>query len=1582
MALLNYPVPELDVTLQEVSRVLQLTLSPDLYPEFKSTLEQQRELLQEAQQKLAAIASGQENWVTEQFKRGLLSCAEPLPISTALPVVLRSSKAKRSTQLGRAAALLWAAAKLYSEPLLLEGNVPTERTQQSEVFAATRIPGRSQDEIKVYPDSLHAIVTCVGGVFPVDILERPSTGGPVSARPFVDIYNQLAQVMDQPSAGKQNDPSVICSLSALERKVWAATREEILGQGGDAAASLGLMESAVLTLCLEDCNAPSELADILNAVRMEEGGDRPCLRYCDKVMSLVVFKDSTAGMVFEHSAVDGMVAGLVAEHVYNLSESADLNVVHNYTEYVNGSVTVNGNSVCPTSLSFPLQEVNIPKSSTSLRATHSVLTFDVSAYPDVFSTLREQRGLYDAWINFSLQLSLRQTLGESAAKHMLVTPTHVRHYKHGRCDPTYSITMHSHKLVGALASCIGSDNKIQYTADLLRLFHVAFLEHKSLIRNTKSGQGVGPHIAVLRRSLPSDNPLKKYLDPFGCPSVYLTGRDVSEGVECGVGNVYAQDQLAIIYLGKTDKVRIALNGKGSFALALEKLQESLKINLKLVMLLAVRYAVACQMGALECLQNQGQTGKMNGETNHCPESPDNGKKAVDSTSGMSTDHTLVIHGGAGEEMMLNTEVIGVIEFALQTALTLGSQVLQQGGRSLDAVQKSVEALEDCFLFNAGKGSVFNKDGKNEMEATIVDGNAMKSGSVACVQSVKNPIKAARCVMEKSSHSLIVGDGAEEFLQGLEGKEKPVGPEYFYTDIRHRQLASKLTVGNTSKNNHPQTVGAVALDRWSGLAAASSTGGVVGKLKGRVGDTAVVGAGIYADDKLAITCSGDGDVFLRQTVAQKIASLYHHTGCSLRQACRDVMAENLDGICAGIIAVDTKGEAIIETNAGVMFVASMVDGISRVEVLRPLKSFSHVIWETDELVAYLDPNPWIPGSTILTRKTLSGASSIFQLATPDFVAMLQGARAVSRLLCEQLEVQRCALVFKPTNDQPAQIRLLPLHGLQPNWQPHLANEEESHTCDPGYCTSKSGPCWDDEALAQVQAKIRNGLPTPNAPSCFDFFGDASNDNLFSRIVRGEQQQWRVWDDSEHVAFLTPYPNTPGLTVVVPRKQLSSDIFKLEEADYKALILATSKVARLLEEGMRARGVALIFEGFEIDYAHAKLIPLLPSPDGTKSADLQPEFFQSYPGYVSSLDGPAADPEALKKIHSKITQCRAPRSWQDPQSHSTIAIKSQWYHNLFQIQNTLFHSTVEYFHTSRHFSYALTPLTTDTISSPMGLGSDSEPVSVDLLGQDIYLADSMQFVLEYFLRFQENLPGTYYISPSFRGEDPDATHLNQFYHVECELLGDMDKAISTAEGYLAHLTKSMLKKHSDIILNTAGTLAHVKAMLSKLDGKTPLPRVPLDQAIPMMPSADCSEWVQDGQPQFGRKLTRKGERVLIEKYGGAVWLTEMDHLGVPFYQAYVEGTGQCKAKAADLLLGLGETLGLGERHSTPEMVQEALRHHAVPEQSYKWYIDMRQVKPLLTSGWGMGTERYLCWLLQHDDVRDIHIIPRMKGMKYLP
>lgn len=149
MALLNFPIPELDTTLQEVSRVLQLLLSPELFSEFESSVEHQREALREAQQRFAAVAAGRENWVTEIFKRNLLSCDDPLPTSTALPFVLLPSRAERRSQLGRAAALLWAAARLHAEPCLLEGSASLESTQQSELFAATRVPGRGRDEIKV-----------------------------------------------------------------------------------------------------------------------------------------------------------------------------------------------------------------------------------------------------------------------------------------------------------------------------------------------------------------------------------------------------------------------------------------------------------------------------------------------------------------------------------------------------------------------------------------------------------------------------------------------------------------------------------------------------------------------------------------------------------------------------------------------------------------------------------------------------------------------------------------------------------------------------------------------------------------------------------------------------------------------------------------------------------------------------------------------------------------------------------------------------------------------------------------------------------------------------------------------------------------------------------------------------------------------------------------------------------------------------------------------------------------------------------------------------------------------------------------
>ncbi|KAJ4937114.1 hypothetical protein JOQ06_001696 [Pogonophryne albipinna] len=275
---------------------------------------------------------------------------------------------------------------------------------------------------------------------------------------------------------------------------------------------------------------------------------------------------------------------------------------------------------------------------------------------------------------------------------------------------------------------------------------------------------------------------------------------------------------------------------------------------------------------------------------------------------------------------------------------------------------------------------------------------------------------------------------------------------------------------------------------------------------------------------------------------------------------------------------------------------------------------HVIWRSEGLVASLSPHPCTPGCvTLQLCPPGPPGRSVFQLEEHSFLQLLLGAQSVSQLLCRRLGVLRCALVHRPHRDTPAQIRILPLHGLASEWRPHLAGEEDYNAIDPGYISSRTN---------------------------LSFLGvDPADPGLFPRIIRGEEEeQWRVWEDQSHVAFLTPFPNSPGFTVLVPRRPLTSDIFRLEKQDYEGLVLAALKVARLLEAGLGASGVGLIFEGFEIDYAHAKLIPLLASEEEEEDAKLTapPQFYPTYPGYVSSEDGPEASEEDLKELHRKITQ----------------------------------------------------------------------------------------------------------------------------------------------------------------------------------------------------------------------------------------------------------------------------------------------------------------------------------------------------------
>ena len=251
---------------------------------------------------------------------------------------------------------------------------------------------------------------------------------------------------------------------------------------------------------------------------------------------------------------------------------------------------------------------------------------------------------------------------------------------------------------------------------------------------------------------------------------------------------------------------------------------------------------------------------------------------------------------------------------LRKSLSAGRAVLDGGGRGLDAVCAAVEILEDCPLFNAGRGSVLTHDGTIEMDASIMSGADLAAGAVAGVTGIRNPVRAAIAVLEKSNHVLLIGAGAERFaeIQGLETAD----PGYFQTARRREEyLAAKKQAGEQFG-----TVGAVCLDGAGNLAAASSTGGITLKEYGRVGDSPVIGAGIYADNaSCAVSCTGEGELFLRRAAAKRIAALMEFGGFPLEAAASAVL-DNIRtlGGKGGLIALDTAGQVAISFATRGMF----------------------------------------------------------------------------------------------------------------------------------------------------------------------------------------------------------------------------------------------------------------------------------------------------------------------------------------------------------------------------------------------------------------------------------------------------------------------------------------------------------------------------------------------------------------------------------------------------------------------------------------------------------------------------------------
>ncbi len=288
---------------------------------------------------------------------------------------------------------------------------------------------------------------------------------------------------------------------------------------------------------------------------------------------------------------------------------------------------------------------------------------------------------------------------------------------------------------------------------------------------------------------------------------------------------------------------------------------------------------------------------------------------------------LAIHGGAGT--LPRAESGGEREFryraGLAAALDAGYAVLEAHGSSLDAVTRAIVSLEDNPSFNAGLGSVFTLDGRNELDAAIMDGRTLNAGAVCGVTHVRNPIELARAVMEHSEYVMLSGDGAEEFA--LSRGFALVPRSYFYTPERWRQL-ERIRSGDQGLSaltiSHVGTVGAVALDAEGRLAAATSTGGMTGKRYNRIGDSPIIGAGTYADDRsCAVSATGHGEMFIRAAVAHDICARMRFGGRTLGEAVRQVVFEELVklGGEGGVIAIDPQGEIAMEFNSEGMFRAS-------------------------------------------------------------------------------------------------------------------------------------------------------------------------------------------------------------------------------------------------------------------------------------------------------------------------------------------------------------------------------------------------------------------------------------------------------------------------------------------------------------------------------------------------------------------------------------------------------------------------------------------------------------------------------------
>ena len=402
--------------------------------------------------------------------------------------------------------------------------------------------------------------------------------------------------------------------------------------------------------------------------------------------------------------------------------------------------------------------------------------------------------------------------------------------------------------------------------------------------------------------------------------------------------------------------------------------------------------------------------------------------------------------------------------------------------------------------------------------------------------------------------------------------------------------------------------------------------------------------------------------LRHSVAGKVAALQGTE--SLSETMVQVIlkkAEKAPSACA-ILALNSKGHIVVESSGRVFPTASCTASSLKSSILPTTVHIlsQHVIHQDALITAGLTRYPVTPSHAVVICR---GGGELMSLPLPTFLKVMHTVRQVSATLNSGLSTHRCGMAC----DGSGALSLIPLHGVSKEWTAMVHNQEEYNALYPGYLTSKNGPKMADAFLEETRLRIAatTGIAEP-FNNYFD--GEASNQNIFARIIRGEIPQWRVWENEAYVAFLTPYGNTPGFTVLVPRKHLGSDIFELEHEDYRNIVKVAYNVAQYLKEAFGVKRCGIFFEGYEIDYAHVKLIPVHDqfTPQGQLYTPIAAPipFGNIYPGFLTTQFGPLAfdlksigvHAKQLRELHVHRNQIVAPKTLQQPSTQSMEALQS--------------------------------------------------------------------------------------------------------------------------------------------------------------------------------------------------------------------------------------------------------------------------------------------------------------------------------------